>query len=142
MDADHVSKHFRRLLGNLPVNLPVNYFSIYTESIPIAYKQEMLDCHMKCDTKCQENLSLVYFLNKHQSNQMPCPAMARGGKVWVLLADQQSLSNRGFQNEPFVVQGFLCGMIVLMDMHLLETYLSARLPEPPDSWFPELKRII
>lgn len=97
---------------------------------------------MKLDRKCQEKSLSGVVSEKHQSNQMPCPAMARGGKLWVLLMDQQSLSKQKFQDKPLMVQNFLCGMIILMDMHLLETYLSARLLEPLESWFPELKRII
>lgn len=103
MDADHFSKHFRRLLGNLPVNLPVNYFSIYPESIPIAYKQEMLDCRMKCDRKCQEK-SLSGILPE-QTPVKP-NAMSCHGQRWEGVG---ALGRSAKPQQPEIPERALCG---------------------------------
>lgn len=54
---------------------------------------------------------------------MQCPAMAKGGKMGMLLADQQNLSTQKLHNKALVVQGFLssCGMIILLEISLHET---------------------
>ncbi|MXQ83175.1 hypothetical protein E5288_WYG018663 [Bos mutus] len=42
------------LLSRFPLREYSFSHSPTTESITIAYKQEILDCHMKCERKCQE----------------------------------------------------------------------------------------